>query len=493
MTTHTIESGVRLSESLIWPLQRQFFAHHGLDAWDVVPSFVTSNAAIATRYARVIEAWQGDIGERVTVVELGAGHGRFGYLCLQQLRVPVRYIMTDFTARNLAAWQSGRFLRPLVEAGRLDFALFDAETDTSIAAQNNPAPLRGPLVVIANYVFDGLAQDAWRIERGRLLEGRTLLTAPHTDTGDPALIEAMELELRYSPAQPDYGDADMNGVLVDYLERMESGSFPYPVGALRCIKGLANLSDGPMLLLAADKGYNHLHQLVGQDTTTIAKHGSFSFMVNFDAIASFITRLGGRAMLLSARGGDLEGGVFALGGGALPRTQRAFADHLDALSPGDLSTLIQKLKKLKKPSLSVVLSILRLSAFDPVVFFELHDKLLASLARAAPVRQREVSDALERVWRNYLPLGMGEDVAFAIGRVLQRMGRERSALERYQDSLELFGPHAATYFNMGLCFFDLGEPSRSEAMLSRSLQEDPEFSRSKRWLKRVRAAVKKPS
>jgi hypothetical protein len=81
-----LQRGKRLSESLLWWLQRNFFKQRGPQAWakGVVPYYITSNAWIADSYAKVVLGWLRDCAgtldpdHPVTLLELGCGSGRFG-------------------------------------------------------------------------------------------------------------------------------------------------------------------------------------------------------------------------------------------------------------------------------------------------------------------------------------------------------------------------------------------------------------------------------
>lgn len=79
-------TGTRLSASPLWPLQRRFFERAGPAAWadDTVPHYVTNNAGLAAAYAEVLLGWLRDAGpldggQPLTVVEIGAGSGRFAF------------------------------------------------------------------------------------------------------------------------------------------------------------------------------------------------------------------------------------------------------------------------------------------------------------------------------------------------------------------------------------------------------------------------------
>ena len=62
-TYYPVESGRRLSSSLLWDLQRQFYREQGVNAWSnsLVPHFVSSNAYLAHCYARLIIAYATDV------------------------------------------------------------------------------------------------------------------------------------------------------------------------------------------------------------------------------------------------------------------------------------------------------------------------------------------------------------------------------------------------------------------------------------------------
>ncbi len=146
-----VETEERLSRSHLFHLERTFYHRAGIGAWRTatVPHYVTNNPVLAHAYAEVLVGFFRDcaaatpgLAEPVTLLELGAGSGRFAYLVLRALverlgRSPLaglrfRYVMTDFTESNLAFWRDHDALRPFVEQGLLDFGVLDAEQDGEI-------------------------------------------------------------------------------------------------------------------------------------------------------------------------------------------------------------------------------------------------------------------------------------------------------------------------------------------------------------------------
>ena len=197
-----LEEDCRLSESLIWGFQRVAYQANGIENWrqGTLPYYVTCNPFIATAYARVVFAFFRDcyelmrkpetdtveiqLDQPIYIVELGSGTGRFAHFFLREFSklhnhsrlkaIPFRYVMTDFTTDNISYWHDHAHLQPFVEAGVLDFATFDIEKDGALQLQLSqqeltPATAANPMVVIANYVFDSVPQDLFRIEKREIV------------------------------------------------------------------------------------------------------------------------------------------------------------------------------------------------------------------------------------------------------------------------------------------------------------------------------------
>ena len=85
-----LEQQQRLSRSLLWRLQRNYFEHYGIEAWrsGAVPHHITSSPFIADAYARMVLGFLRDLSvdhsQPVYIVELGSGSGRFSYLFLKK-------------------------------------------------------------------------------------------------------------------------------------------------------------------------------------------------------------------------------------------------------------------------------------------------------------------------------------------------------------------------------------------------------------------------
>src|SRR5437763_4906013 len=86
-----LESGVRLSESLLWGLHEHFFRREGITAWETIPFYITNNTFIAATYAELLVAWLLDHHasirreEPLYIVEMAAGTAAFGYYLVREL------------------------------------------------------------------------------------------------------------------------------------------------------------------------------------------------------------------------------------------------------------------------------------------------------------------------------------------------------------------------------------------------------------------------
>jgi SAM-dependent MidA family methyltransferase len=92
-TLYLLEQRQSFSQSLLWEIQRHYFAARGADAWrsGEVPHYVTSNPVIADAYAEIVFAFRRDRqalfpgDEPLYLCELGSGSGRFAFHFLKRL------------------------------------------------------------------------------------------------------------------------------------------------------------------------------------------------------------------------------------------------------------------------------------------------------------------------------------------------------------------------------------------------------------------------
>jgi hypothetical protein len=445
----------------------------------------------------MIAAYAADVqADELTIVELGAGHGRFGFLCARHLAemaaagtLPLKrwkYILTDVADRNIDYWRQHEALRPLVEQGVLDFARFEAGVDTEIQLRESGATLgianpTEQLVVIGNYFFDSLPIDVWQVEEGTLYDCRPILSlaqdAPYTDKKDAAILEHLEVDWeRTAVTKAGYLQADLNSLVDRFRSKFRNATFTLPVGGIDTLTTIERWSMNGYLLLTADKGYTREADLDGRPLPTMVQHGCFSFSVNFCALGRWFEQQGGAAWLPQYRDGSLEFTAFCSrrSTAEVRRLNFEFAESASAFTPGDYHQVTRRCER-TMPDLRNCLSLVRLSCYEPQVFYHLRRAIRAQLEGIGDADREAVRDVLERTAERYFHLD-DQDVPFAIGLIYQQLGDYAAAVPYYRQSLRLFGEDATALCNLATCLTRLGNLQEAYGHVGRAVEMDPEFA-----------------
>lgn len=489
---HVVEAEKRLSQSLIWRLQRRFFEQRGVAAFSQgqLPHYITSNPFIAQAYARVVLGYLRDKAPRLCpdqplyIIELGAGTGRFGFHFLKKFsrllaQSPLRelrwcYVLTDFTASLVNPWLDHPALRPFVASGNLDFALFDATQPSELLLQRRgttltPEAVKNPLVVLANYVFDGLPQDAFRLQDGRLYESLVTLTSfqPEPDLQAAGLLDRLDVLYEQRPVRGDYyADKTLNRLLQTYSQGPQEGMLLFPSATLSCLSYLRRLSGDRLLLLTGDKGDPTDEAPLPQSAPAIVHHGSISMMVNYHAIGEYVRQEGGELLTTRQQHANLNVSAFILDAQEKdhPETRHAYLENVQSFGPDDYF-LVRKSIEGNPSSLKLeqILAWLRFSGWDFWILGGCYAALLRCLPDAAEPWRKEVRRAIAAVWDTYYHIGEKWDLPLHLGTLLCAMDCHSEALKYFQFSLELFGPGAETLSRIAEC---RGHESRPEAARS---------------------------
>ena len=432
-----LEADKRLSQSMIWEIQRQYFLESGIRAWqnNVVPHDISCNPYMARAYADVIIGYLRDIladpqsidlAEPIYIVELGAGSGRLTHHLLHQLLPKVGdlpfdcpeliFVLTDFAPETIDFWKNQPKLKRLVAAGQLDFAHFDATSPQPLTLINrgitlSPTETANPIILIANYFFDSIPQDSFVIEDGELMENRVSISAtrPVEDWADPSIWEQIELDFEPIPLQgPPYRDDLLNEILVEYEAYLPDTVFGFPNVGLETVRFWLGDGDRRGLLLTSDRGHSTADALIGQGDPQPNLHGSFSLMVNYHAIDRYTAFNQGLCLAADHYQDNIQvlGFVF----GPLPQAgqevKAAYQRSVAESGPDDYFGLKRTIRNgITIDSLADCLSLIRLSAGDADLFVLLGDQFLTRLAEADEVWYPDVLQLFREVWRPYLPLG----------------------------------------------------------------------------------------
>lgn len=500
-TSKLLERDVSLSRSIIWRLQRDFYSLRGMKAWteDLIPSYITSNPLIAEMYAEIVAAFFTDCAAHSTalypprsaenplrILELGAGTGKFAGLFLRKLRAllrelglpldSVRYTMTDCSEQVIAGWRTNRYLAEFATAGILHFELLCIDQNGIAGHTAGTAHPGGPLVVIANYVFDSLPQDAFALEDGNISEILVSVGTSGNSIGPQALS--------YSnvPVAPQrYADPLWNRILEQYRLKLPSATVLFPTSALHVLQQLQDSSDGRMLVLAADKGFAYEDELpLARGAPPLEFHSGncFSQIVNFHAIATYFTERGGAALLPEKHFSPLSICAFL----QLPKeahfaaTNAAFCQAQAGVGPDDVFTLLGWLHPhMEEMSVAQILAMLRLSRWDPVALMRVFPVLGKQLG-SVNAERNDLRQAVMRIWENNFPVNSSENaLAFQCGVILLELRLFADALAMFQESERMLGRSAPTSYNLGLCELGLGRSAAALEYMSQALEQDPGF------------------
>jgi tetratricopeptide (TPR) repeat protein len=500
---HIVEKQQRFSQSLIWQLQRDYFNAAGINAWrsGEVPHYITSNPVMGKTYAELVLAFLRDLAlrgqakEPVYLLELGAGHGRLCYHFFKHFETyyeqsaiplpPFCYVLSDFTAANLAFWKDHPRLQPYLAKGWLDFALFDVEDSSELALQHTGntiqiQALAQPLILIANYFFDSISQDLFRIENKTIFHSLLSLSteADPAELDAASLIAALNLQYDYEEAKsPIYaGEPLLDTLLETYRQQLTNSHVLFPHTGIRCLERIRQLSRQGLVLLSADKGRHHLSDLDGIAAPRLATHGSFSLNVNYHALGQYCIGQGGLALFPRHPQENLDLGclLFLADAPAYRETTSAYERFVSDYGPDEFFTL-KKIIEQHPDTLTHgdIMVVIRLSGYDARMFKQMLPRLHETLPTISINERWTLYQTIIRIWDTYYPLGEPHDLAFDLACLLMLLEFFPEAIVYFELSLDIYGQEANTLFNIALCHHLLGNADQTQQYLRAVLRDDP--------------------
>lgn len=477
----------RFSEAPIWDIQRKYYEEEGLKAWrnDQVPQYITSNPMIATAYAEMIfgflqdRAIQDDCSEPVYIVELGAGAGRFAFHVLHELvrlidyagiTLPsFRYIMTDLAMNNVLAWREHPALQSFITKGMLDFARFDAVHDTALHLVVSDSVIREgdlkqPLVVVANYFFDGIPQELLYVGEGQIYEADVFVEYPERmDSLKPSeILDQISLNYEHRRA-PEYEQEGYpyRDVIATYQEQLEDSHILFPVAALTCLDRLNQLSPAGFLLLTADKGDHLLESFKFAEPPELILHGSFSFTANYHAIQQVLEQKGALVLFPPHHYKNINVGCMINLDKPMDcfQTRLAYRRCIERYGPDDFFSLKEWVDpRIESMGLQQILSFWRLGGYDAEFFVQSTKRISGLLLDANDEEKQDIVRGIQLMWSSYYVMEQQRyDLALEAGLVLFEM-------EMYEDSkrfLEISVREdqeeivSTVYYCLAICCFEL--------------------------------------
>lgn len=509
-----LESQAKFSESKIWQYQEAYFDSKGIQAWVYgVPYYVTSNSLIAYCYAQMAFRYiqdglrNGDIdpAQPIYMMEMGTGPGKFSFLFLKTLRkffedynltdLKFTYVMTDFTENNMVYWQDHPALQTFIDCGMLDFAIYRIGTDHPIKLVRrnitlNKGDVKNPILAVGNYIFDTVPHDVFRVENGKLMEGLiSIETDKHNIINDKVnSLDLLQTSFTFTEIQmPYYNNPHMDKILAYYHQNIKEGTFLIPTGAFAAIDLLRGLSNDRVYIISSDKGYTCKDALEGLATPHIAFHGSFSMMVNFDAIGRYVENIGGEALLASNNEG-MKTNVLSIGKHFkdMPDAKWAY-DHYATHFCTKEFLLIKNEMIGNANSLDgqQIMALLKLSYWDTDIFMAMSAALGNQLSKCSQFFLKELREGLLEVHANFYFMPNYKNILFELGRTYHVLGDFPEAIAKYNESMICFGDDASVLFNIGLCHYYQDDKANAITYFKKTLALDPNNSSAKEWLEYI--------
>jgi hypothetical protein len=509
----TIEKHKRLSDSYLWTYQEDYFHQSGIEAWvNKVPFYVTSNPFISNCYANLFVQFVRDYttqhptskADPFYVVELGTGSGRFSFYAIKKIvellkdyqieDVKICYVMSDFTHNNVEFWKQHPALKPFVEKGVLDFAVFHMETDKQLMLVNqnislSANSLKNPLTIFANYIFDTVKHDAFSLSEKTLSELYISMSTQkdNLENGKPLNWDLVNID--YEPVKIEgarYADPEINAVLMEYENSgLDQTHFLFPIGALQAIQKLLRFSNNKLFLISSDKGYSSLESMAHLSYPRPSFHGSFSMMVNFDAIGRFFKKIGGDFMLQTPREG-LQTAVFTSGFtlDTMPQTALAIKQSVEGFSPADYFTLHRRVRDhFESYDLPTLASHLVFAGWDPHIYNRISRQICSLLHTSQKTTVDFLAAHMPKLMENFYVMPNVDNLPFEIGTFFLNLERYQEALDYYQLAAPLIKEERFDYyFNVGIAQYYVGEPKLALEQFKKALSVAPESEEAKEWI-----------
>ncbi|MBS0290752.1 MAG: SAM-dependent methyltransferase [Proteobacteria bacterium] len=483
-----IEEPVRQSLSKLWQIQRNYFASMGIRAWkEEVPFYISSNAFTGHQYAllavQFIRDWlrkHPNNQPYCHILEVGSGPGKFSFYFLKSfktllsnfdLNLKFTYIMSDLIEENLKFCQENLSFKSYIDAHELDFACFNLEKDADFNLMLKQVKFSSvkaniPLIVIANYTLDCIAQDEFEYKNGHLYEVRLGLKSRYKnfDIQKSMYLNDLRLtfekvELQNAQSENYYEQPYLNEILTNYPSYFSNKTtrFSMPVGAVRFLDNLNAMTDQSYFMIVGDKGLTIPERFsLYDDKFRVSYDGCYSFSVNFHALGECLKKMGGDC-LLTHNSNEFKVNLYCMGAtfADLDETKNYFKNTVSVTGPEEYCYIFDEFSTSGyRFSLKSLFAFLRFSQWDPNAYAVVHDQIIELLPSATAQFTEDMIDDLNKVADNLYRINIGDDVFNLTGMFFQIQEENEKALALYHKSLEVFGERAPAHNNMAMIYED---------------------------------------
>ncbi len=498
-----LEEDMSFSESMVWRTSRDYYIEKGVSAWsESVPFYITSNMFIANQYADILLATMQSWVDKnrppspvcFSLLEIGAGCGQLAYSIIRLLNEKIKalnisrfsfhYIISDLSEKALDFIASHPLFKPYIESGQCRFSCFDLENDNSIEllpTGDHPADTlttNAPLLLIANYLFDSLTSDVFYLNKSSIQESRVSLSTDSSNLEEdtPKDWDKVKLSFNHVPiGKSHYEEEEMNSLLYSYQNSVDDTHMIFPIGSLRAIQRLRQICQQPLFILLSDKCFNTVEEMRHQPAPYLDVHGSFSTMVNLDALSKYCKHQGGTAIIPTPREGLTTAVLaFDIDPNSMPLFTYSIRQHLEGFSPTDFFNFYDLLTEQHKQwPLPALVSALTFSHWDSGLFSIIVDRLESLFENGDSQVVDYLTKGLPHVADNFYPIPAAEDVYFQVASLYYTLDDYDKAITYYLLSLEHYPNDAETLFNLSLCHLYAHRHEEAKQYVKQCLEIDP--------------------
>jgi tetratricopeptide (TPR) repeat protein len=318
-----------------------------------------------------------------------------------------------------------------------------------------------PLIVIANYTFDCVIQDAFHFKKDKLEEVQLGMRSRYKNFNVDKSLHLNDLKFNYHHADIEitdyYENPKLNEILKEYQEYFQGKEtyFLMPLGAIQFFDTLMNLTHHNFFMISGDKGLAlpDTFPLLG-DQYDASYDGCYSYLVNFHAMGEYLKKHGGDC-LLTQNDNDFKVNLFSMGTSFkdLTDTSAYFNNAMESSGPDEYCQFYDEFRTSSyRFDLTSLLAFIRFSKWDPNAYSIVHSRLLELIDDARKVQLEEIKRDLNKLKKNIFKMNIGDDVYNQIGLFYQLIGAYDIASELYQESITIYGDRAAPHNNLGMIF-----------------------------------------
>jgi len=523
-----VDPWVPFERSLVWRLHDAYFAQRGPAAWTLneVPSYSTSNLASARRHARLFAAVVQDLTANGTVaaddplwvLEPGCGSGLFAAHFMHALDTDpdlvalaprVRYVIADYSEKNLREVLATSRVAPLAAAGRLFAARYDA-LDPGHLEHLDGAPIAARFAfVVTNYVCCVLPMHHLQKHEGPRWHGlwgechaevpegtptdeaasRAWVDGILTDATGTHIQRELEVAYQWRPLEVDLANhlgADLHRRI---LERATAdiplATIGYPTPYFDFMLGVSSLLLPGAAILTNDYGSPSPGTLRGHYERRPQRYGnSLAQDVNTSLFDAFAAETGW-SVLRSTGLLDSLHAVLALPSEPGPAVRARFDEEYGRRpATEDLLdfTAAARVFAQRKEGTRALRYLMRAAELDT-----------QNASLRYQVGEAALAENLPELALEHLLVGIdldpeGGDWEFMIGRALSTLSRLDEARTWYERSLQR-EDHPVTWTNLGTLHAHQGRLADAWRCYDRATRLDPKYERARERMEQLRSKL----